>query len=1196
MNGQEKVFSIEKVRKKSVPLLVVGLGGTGRDAVIAIKKTFSERYVLPTKEKGQDIPVPDKTAYLVLDSETRKPDDLELGEYVNISLPGIDRILKNAESLLSPFEKTWVDSRLSSISSGIFIPIRQAARLALSRNFYKVNAAVCGALQSVIFNISGKAEGGVDYVEVALVTGIGGGTGSGIFLDMCQIIRYAAKTVSAIPVRLTGYIVMPDVSLARVKHATGMELPIKRYAYAALKELDFWMRVKQHRVSYSMQYGDGTTIEWKDPPFERCILMSSSNAEGIPYKDGYSAVMSTIAESLAHRFIEGEGKERARYFFADYENYFTVFGTAYQTFPKKYPLFYGYRAIGAFTQRVPKKAILNYEGSLLLKTFMPRRDESGKPRPDRGMLTDMLRTLTAENIIGNGPRMMRDFVTDICRVPEFRNAGPAGPALFAGTMNAAPPHLKYRTWRDTVSRPAAAMAADKYLDKAWKRFGDWAAFVITDPARGPFALETFLEAPDGLVSDFTEALCRWTNQERKIRNLLVPRAEEACAGSWDCVLRPQILMQGDAMIQYIQDVNDLYTNVNKGQFLEKHCAALEMLILRVKEYLRDGLKPLCAALESLEKEFNTAETSDALLARDICDLSAEKDRIDAVFREANANGRLSGGFLRKIAEISLRTTPSADAKTSGVSFICGKEGSEGIREALKAGLEEYYGSLSNRPLDDIMIAGASEDVAEQRDRMDALARDAITNAQPMFMQDPALSQTPKDVSCQMWIPRAAPKYLRYLSTDFRMNDQRPDTESGRPDELHTLVSWTGLGLFRYGLFEELRTAYDESVGRGDCAGLHLVRGAESADYLSDWSRLPSPKPYFLFPGSGTYSERKEYEEVHELVERALKCGMITIKENVPCTEADIHILYMSDGTVMDSAALRKLADEIRNAKNPATGDACPESGIRVRLRQLLKGGRTETLKKAAYLPIRVEDLPGLDVPPADPRDPGVQAGATLPGTAKKKDYRLRVRMTEAMIYIRPDLVQALRIQLPAREAISEEIRRAEETVKLWEKRMSFAETAANMFLFLSGFIYQGGKDFKYKEKGNKYNIITPADLKDDVKAMQSPILCAACFLADAPDDNAAKADLTRLLAAAMWDYENALEYETVTRDEMEDLMTAADDALAELKDDIAAAESLMTANPGQKDALTPQTEMINEMIRTIETWKRVFRKIIRRID
>ena len=40
-------ISIDRVEKLPVPLLVVGLGGTGCDALLTVKETFAERYILP---------------------------------------------------------------------------------------------------------------------------------------------------------------------------------------------------------------------------------------------------------------------------------------------------------------------------------------------------------------------------------------------------------------------------------------------------------------------------------------------------------------------------------------------------------------------------------------------------------------------------------------------------------------------------------------------------------------------------------------------------------------------------------------------------------------------------------------------------------------------------------------------------------------------------------------------------------------------------------------------------------------------------------------------------------------------------------------------------------------------------------------------------------------------------------------------
>ena len=45
-------ISIDRVDKIPVPLLVVGLGGTGCDTLRTIKETFAERYILPKDAKG----------------------------------------------------------------------------------------------------------------------------------------------------------------------------------------------------------------------------------------------------------------------------------------------------------------------------------------------------------------------------------------------------------------------------------------------------------------------------------------------------------------------------------------------------------------------------------------------------------------------------------------------------------------------------------------------------------------------------------------------------------------------------------------------------------------------------------------------------------------------------------------------------------------------------------------------------------------------------------------------------------------------------------------------------------------------------------------------------------------------------------------------------------------------------------------
>ena len=186
MAEQQKFdISIDRVDKIPVPLLVVGLGGTGCDALLTIKQTFAERYILLKDAKGQDLPAPPKTAYLGIDSLTQRPDGFEVSEYVDISLPGIDKMLSDQKELLTPYELTWVNRNLRHSANGNGMgTIRQAARLALSRNYDKINQAIKGALNNIVSVAAGNANNLVNQVEIVVVTGIGGGTGSGIFLDI----------------------------------------------------------------------------------------------------------------------------------------------------------------------------------------------------------------------------------------------------------------------------------------------------------------------------------------------------------------------------------------------------------------------------------------------------------------------------------------------------------------------------------------------------------------------------------------------------------------------------------------------------------------------------------------------------------------------------------------------------------------------------------------------------------------------------------------------------------------------------------------------------------------------------------------------------------------------------------------------------------------------------------------------------
>ena len=166
----------------------------------------------------------------------------------------------------------------------------------------------------------------------------------------------------------------------------------------------------------------------------------------------------------------------------------------------------------------------------------------------------------------------------------------------------------------------------------------------------------------------------------------------------------------------------------------------------------------------------------------------------------------------------------------------------------------------------------------------------------------------------------------------------------------------------------------------------------------------------------------------------------------------------------------------------------------------------------------------------------------------------------------------------------------------WNRRLAFAETGAELFLFLKDTIVLGGEGYKYKERGNRYEIVNASVAAEDVLAMESMVLKTLCFLADAPEDNTARADLLRLLTRAKRDYNDAVDDGQLSADEIRDMMETGSDLVAELEEDGATLERLIRENPGRQDELAPQIRMAQEVRRNLEKWNRTFRKVARSLE
>ena len=128
--------------------------------------------------------------------------------------------------------RSWLDFNIDPITGTDGAGgIRQCGRLLMFLNIDRIRDAIGSAIRTMV---AGKP---VEALNIYMMTGIGGGTGSGTFIDLAYIIRQVATEILPNRVTMYGYIFMPDVNLARDVTEDTRKF-IQKNGYAALNELD----------------------------------------------------------------------------------------------------------------------------------------------------------------------------------------------------------------------------------------------------------------------------------------------------------------------------------------------------------------------------------------------------------------------------------------------------------------------------------------------------------------------------------------------------------------------------------------------------------------------------------------------------------------------------------------------------------------------------------------------------------------------------------------------------------------------------------------------------------------------------------------------------------------------------------------------------------------------------------------------
>ena len=343
----------QQAQQNEAATIAIGLGGMGIDCLRALKKEVYNR-LEPDDDKAL-VPNYKHIKFLAIDTDESSLRDYSSintldgnTEFIDLSCNNIGAVPKNIPSL------TWLSAdsiNISDFSMGAG-GIRQIGRLLL---FAKCNSFI-SKIKELIMEAREDLMNGVG-LNIHIFTGMSGGTGSGIFLDVCYLVQYILDSMGIRGTTHTyGYFFLPDVNISRVNDNARQY--IKSNGFAAMKELDYCMNFELNGGEWKQTY-DGFEITSKEPPVKLAYLITATNSDGSIMYDPYNYAINVVVEHVMCSFVE--------------PNIFALkdihaAGVAHSV-KKEHGAGYCYCILGASSAYIPYKEITTYLTSKIFEEF-----------------------------------------------------------------------------------------------------------------------------------------------------------------------------------------------------------------------------------------------------------------------------------------------------------------------------------------------------------------------------------------------------------------------------------------------------------------------------------------------------------------------------------------------------------------------------------------------------------------------------------------------------------------------------------------------------------------------------------------------------------------------------------------------------------------------------------------------------------
>ncbi|CAG7645734.1 hypothetical protein PAESOLCIP111_05009 [Paenibacillus solanacearum] len=857
----------EKIRVDTIdnPMLVIGLGGTGIDALLRLKYQINRRFKLPedtmTKKKKDK---PNNVEFLAIETNEHDRNKRYKGvgldpmtEFVLLSNPEIGSVLQN-RSVLEPYIKEWLSPELT-ITDGIngASGVRQAGRLLM---FTKIVHVV----QTIERKIKTLSIGTNKKLMVFVLTGLSGGTGSGCFLDIAYIVRgimerdYGSAGVDK--VNLLGYLFAPDVNLANKSLTEHSREYIKKNGYAALKELDYWMNADERGERFKQQYANILTVDSPMPPFNLAHLISATNLEGKLLENAYDYCMNVTAENITN-FMASEDKGSGEEFAI--HDYISNIRTNINQMPKAYAANYQYNILGASSAVLPIEEMTTY---LAYKVFQ-RMEKMFTAGPSQEDVEKLARKLNMDP-----DSVHREFNKQVPEpLPGYQNSERLSYANVVKQQNV---NIDTELEQHYLSR-----AREEYIKcrrqlpgQIKEVFTEQITKVFIHPEQGPFYASRMILQDKGfcllkLISSYIEALkesiyriprdIEYAEEQSQQKMTEARSAFISKDRKKDAYIEAKIgeyLLHADRerMEQMVEFYEDLYNLINAEN--SRIYSVFTELLSELNRIFEKNGSILTSGQEEVDHKGNRTYYWNVVSVPDMAKL------IGQVMDEKNVND-LIRDFTQELLSKSNQWTKEQEVDVIGsISDFLTQHFSELITKSMEEYLVIKYGQ------EDSM-----EKLVEQR-----IASRLHEEAKPVFH----LSNSSGNFNFPSWgfvsVPVKAPnifKGIRNFQDNAIANTRFTIKESQVKNRIFWLNTQNGIPLFLYTPMKVYETSYERTILEPEGIGRHLVQ----TDKIN-WTYLPSPIPEKSW--GDTYENgrvRTFNAEIRELFDKALSQGIIREK-------------------------------------------------------------------------------------------------------------------------------------------------------------------------------------------------------------------------------------------------------------------------------------------------------------------------------